>query len=79
MSGGRLLQEGSGREEHEHDSGGILCLSREIEVNSLVLFRLFPSRYVELSRLTSIALPFGPSKAGDCISPREKSVKDLLA
>ena len=56
-----------------------MCLSREIEVNLLVFVALFPSQYVALSRLTFKALPFGHQEAGDCISPREKSVKDLLA
>jgi len=44
-----------------------------------VLLRLFPSQYVALSRLTFKALPFGRQKAGDCISPPEKNVADLLA
>jgi hypothetical protein len=56
-----------------------MCLSSEFEVNALVLLCLFPSQYVALSRLTFKALPFGPQKAGDCISPSEKSVTDLLA
>ena len=61
------------------DSGETLCLAREIEVNSLVLLRLFPSRYVVRARLTLKAPPFGHQKAGDCISPSEKSAADLLA
>jgi hypothetical protein len=56
-----------------------MCLSREIEVSALVLLCLFPSQYVALSRLTFKALPFGPQKATDCISPPEKSVANLLA
>jgi hypothetical protein len=56
-----------------------MCLSREFEVSALVLLRLFPSRYVALSRLTFKALSFGPQKAGDYFLVSEKNVADLLA
>jgi hypothetical protein len=75
----KLVLGGTDAGSFNRESGGTMVFPREFEVNAVVFVRLFLSQYVALSWPDSQALPFGHNTAGDCISPRGKSVADLPA